>query len=187
MAEHNLDHDLDPRENPPTEAPELERPESHHEESDVNVWAVGKFAIVLALFCILALLGLAGLLRYWVTHETAENQEAPSAGLDVDARKLPPEPRLEVTPAIDLHEMRAAEDEILNSYGWIDREHGLVRIPIGRAMDLLAQRGLPTLGEQGPHSASHAVAPTESGMGQIMQQPGGPLAPELYPGGHGSN
>ena len=30
-------------------------------------------------------------------------------------------------------------DAHLHTYGWIDRRHGVVRIPIDRAMDLLAQ------------------------------------------------
>jgi len=38
----------------------------------------------------------------------------------------------------------AAQDEKLTSYGWIDRSNGIVQIPIERAMDLLAQRGLPS-------------------------------------------
>jgi hypothetical protein len=32
----------------------------------------------------------------------------------------------------------------LNSYGWLDRSNGIVRIPIDRATDLILQRGLPT-------------------------------------------
>ena len=40
--------------------------------------------------------------------------------------------------------IRAAEDQVLNSYAWMDPEKGVVRIPIGRAMDLLAERGLPS-------------------------------------------
>jgi hypothetical protein len=39
--------------------------------------------------------------------------------------------------------MQAAEDSLLKSYGWIDRERGIVRIPIDRAIEILAQRGLP--------------------------------------------
>ncbi len=39
---------------------------------------------------------------------------------------------------------RDREAAELESYGWIDRKSGIVRIPIDRAMDLLAQRGLPT-------------------------------------------
>lgn len=43
-------------------------------------------------------------------------------------------------------QLRATEDAILTTYGWVDREKGVVRIPIDRAIDLLAQRGLPTRG-----------------------------------------
>jgi hypothetical protein len=43
--------------------------------------------------------------------------------------------------------MRAEEDQILGSYGWIDRERGIVRVPIDRAITLLAQKGLPTRAE----------------------------------------
>ena len=51
--------------------------------------------------------------------------------------------RLQITPEVDLAALRAKENRELASYGWIDKESGVVRIPIVRAMDLIAQRGLP--------------------------------------------
>ncbi len=60
------------------------------------------------------------------------------------ARRLPPEPRLQTNPRGDLLELRQKEDRILNSYGWIDRDAGIARIPIERAMELTAARGLPS-------------------------------------------
>jgi hypothetical protein len=57
--------------------------------------------------------------------------------------KTPPGPRLQTSARADLARFRAHEEQTLNSYGWIDRNKGLVRIPIERAMNLLAQRGLP--------------------------------------------
>jgi hypothetical protein len=39
--------------------------------------------------------------------------------------------------------MRAEEDASLNSYGWVDKEQGVVHIPIERAMDTVVERGLP--------------------------------------------
>ncbi len=57
--------------------------------------------------------------------------------------RLPPEPRLQTQPREDLREMRAREDEILTSYGWIDKNAGVVRIPIDRAMKMTVERGLP--------------------------------------------
>jgi hypothetical protein len=39
------------------------------------------------------------------------------------------------------------ENDVLESYDWVDQNNGVVRIPIDRAMDLVAQRGLPVLPE----------------------------------------
>ena len=51
-------------------------------------------------------------------------------------------PRLEVTPKEDLQRFDRSEAELTNSYGWTDRSRGTVRIPVDRAIELLAQRGL---------------------------------------------
>ena len=37
----------------------------------------------------------------------------------------------------------AAEEQELNSYGWVDAGNGITRIPIDRAMDLILEQGLP--------------------------------------------
>ena len=58
-------------------------------------------------------------------------------------RQLPPEPRLQTDPRQDLLQLRAEEDAVLDSYGWADRQAGVVRIPIEHAIEILAQRGLP--------------------------------------------
>ena len=52
-------------------------------------------------------------------------------------------PRLQISSAVDLQDFRTREEAELNSYGWIDRTAGVVRIPVDRAMNLLLQRGLP--------------------------------------------
>ncbi len=60
-----------------------------------------------------------------------------------ESSELPPEPRLQETPALDLARFRAKEDETLSTYGWVDRQAGVVRIPIERAMEIVAKEGLP--------------------------------------------
>ena len=55
----------------------------------------------------------------------------------------PAAPRLEINPRESLAVLHAHEDAALTHYGWIDREHGVARIPIDRAMALLAERGRP--------------------------------------------
>jgi hypothetical protein len=54
-----------------------------------------------------------------------------------------PAPALQVKPQVDLQTYRTRADHDLNSYGWIDQGHGVAKIPIERAMDLLLARGLP--------------------------------------------
>ena len=113
-----------------------------HEETDVNEWAVGKFAVALALVIVAALFLLFGLFRYLLSREGG-----PPAGRSQVAASQPvkafPQPQLQQSEVLDLEAVRTAEDRVLNSYAWIDPEKGVVRIPIDRAMDLLVERGLP--------------------------------------------
>lgn len=54
-----------------------------------------------------------------------------------------PAPQLEVNERTELNDIRLREENILSTYGWVDQNAGTVHIPIERAMDLLAQQGLP--------------------------------------------
>jgi hypothetical protein len=134
MAGNN--HSRDEREAP---SPAPEEPPQGHEEKDVNVWAVARFAMALVLLCAVALIGLAGLFRYFQTRE-AGLQPPAVEGADLKGPSLPPQPRLQNSPIQDLKQMRQDEDQILGSYGWIDRQKGIVRLPIARAMELLSER-----------------------------------------------
>jgi hypothetical protein len=60
-----------------------------------------------------------------------------------------PQPRLERNERVEIKDFRLKEEQTLNSYGWVDEKTGVVRIPIERAMQLLAQRGLPTIPKAG--------------------------------------
>jgi hypothetical protein len=60
-----------------------------------------------------------------------------------------PQPRLERNERIEINDFRLHEEQRLNSYGWVDEKAGVVRIPIERAMELIAQRGLPTTPKAG--------------------------------------
>jgi hypothetical protein len=51
---------------------------------------------------------------------------------------------VEVAPYEQLQQLRVREDHILNSYAWVDKNAGTVRVPIDRAIDLLAAKGLPS-------------------------------------------
>lgn len=60
-----------------------------------------------------------------------------------------PEPRLEENERTELNGFRYGEEEKLNSYGWVDEKSGVAHIPINQAMQLIAQRGLPTTPQTG--------------------------------------
>jgi hypothetical protein len=55
-----------------------------------------------------------------------------------------PNPKLEEDERGQLNGIRLKEEQTLSTYDYIDKNTGTVRIPIDRAMDLIAQRGLPT-------------------------------------------
>jgi hypothetical protein len=84
-----------------------------------------------------------------------------------------PEPGLQVDPGDDLRRYVAGEEQVLNSYDWVDRDRGVVRIPINRAMDLLLRRGLPVRpGSLGPTELEMQQQKAQMGSGVPGNQPG---------------
>jgi len=117
-------------------------PQSHHEERDVNIRAILAFGAGLIAVAIVIHVLVWLLFMYFNAREAAQPPaEYPLA--TEQKRRLPPEPRLQTNPREDLRELRAGEDELLTTYGWVDRNVGVVRIPIDEAMKLVIQRGLP--------------------------------------------
>lgn len=60
-----------------------------------------------------------------------------------DPAKRFPKPTLQTDDVADLDQMRAKEEQILNSYAIIDQKAGVARIPIDEAMKLVVKEGLP--------------------------------------------
>jgi hypothetical protein len=113
-----------------------------HQTSDINLRVVSWTAIGLVLSAIAVFLAVGGLFSLFKRQYASAT--APSR--ITSPGRLPPPPRLQTSPSSDLQQLLEAENAKLNSYGWIDRSAGVIRIPIDRAMDLLAQRGLPERG-----------------------------------------
>lgn len=57
-----------------------------------------------------------------------------------------PQPRLLVNEPANLADLRKHEHELLTTYGWMDQNAGVVRLPIERAKELILERGLPVRG-----------------------------------------
>jgi len=120
---------------------DAENPTTHHETSDISIRGVFAFGIALFLTAVLIHFMIWLLFMYFNGRESAA--KTPQYPLAVGQHRVPPEPRLQTNPREDLHDLRASEDAILNGYGWVDRNSGVVHIPISEAMKLTLERGLP--------------------------------------------
>lgn len=97
----------------------------------------------------------AGLVFLTSSRQTALRDPAPLPAIDLP--RLSPGPMLQANPPGDLKQMQKAELDALDSYGWTDRNAGIVRIPVSRAMDVILERGLPT------RAAGAQTRPAEGG------------------------
>jgi len=148
------------------------------EPTDVRVSGVMVFLLSLCFFA-----GVTALLAYGIgkalnAHMAREDGPRSKWAQTVDLRPLgemPNNPEMQnklaemtqnfPTPRVqtddgnqDVADLHAREDLLLNNYSWVDQTQGKVRIPIQRAMELLAQRGLPVAPamEQAPQMTGDA-------------------------------
>jgi hypothetical protein len=143
-----------------TEDPQSNRhnQEVEFEREDLAPKPIFIFLISLTVGCVLVSFVLRGLYRYLDAyenrHQPVQSPLAPPARTDtriVEPGDITtfPQPRLESNERLEIREFRLKEEEQLNSYGWVEEKAGIVHIPIERAMELLAQRGLPTRPQAG--------------------------------------
>lgn len=116
-------------------------PQGGYEKSDASPRVLLYFALVVAVILAAASLSLIWLFKYF---QKAENPGSFVAAPFAAERPLPPLPRIQPNPGADMQNYYQSQQSLLNSYGWIDRQNGIVRLPIDRAMELLLERGLPT-------------------------------------------
>jgi hypothetical protein len=110
-----------------------------HETRDIQITPIGVAAVALVALIIFSMVAMLILMKYYEVREAADSPPANPLAAQF-ARTTPPEPRLQTHPARDIAEFRAQEDAILHGYGWVDKNAGVVRIPVARAMELQLQR-----------------------------------------------
>jgi hypothetical protein len=130
-----------------------------YEKEDINERSTFWFG-----FWILALMvGVAFLVKplYNLLVARGVETQTPAAYVaDADPEALrPPAPRLQARPEVELAELRAQEDAILGSYAWVEKDRGLVRIPVDEAMRIVAERGMPTFPTPSDDAESEEEAP----------------------------
>lgn len=118
---------------------------SGHELRDLPPARIALFGVALAVIIVSVLFITYALFQRF---QAGETRARPLPSPLSYSQEPTPEPRLEVNPGVELKTMRAEEDEILKSYDWIDRDRGIVRMPIDRAIEVLAEKGLPVRAAQ---------------------------------------
>ncbi len=169
-------------------------PQVGHESRDVPIGGVLYFLI--ALVCIILLTMVFLWWFFGVLSEQISRTDPPPPPL-AGERTPPLGPRLQSSPAEDMHELRAEEAEMLHTYRWISPAEQIVRIPIERAIDLVAEQGLPDWpapagGQQPGTQPPNNPQPNGQQQGNPQQQPGTspqqpvPAGPALQPAGQPS-
>ncbi|MGB8481027.1 MAG: hypothetical protein WCE63_19650 [Acidobacteriaceae bacterium] len=162
-----------------------------YELSDANITDIAGFLVVMAasiaVVFVLAF-GIGKLLYYGLNKQDgAPNKWSQLAGVkpgnmesspQIEQQQLQqlvkrfPTPRLQSDDGnMEVADMHAREDMLLDHYTWVDQNKQTVRIPIERAMQLIAQKGLPVESQQGPQeqamfgdSSTTVTAPLTNGF-----------------------
>lgn len=114
-----------------------------HETRDVSFPPVVLTSFILVAITLLSFVTMWWLMTFLTAREIREQGDISAVRIE-SRRAEPPQPRLQTHPLRDMQDLRAGEKETLSSYGWVDRSAGVVRLPIERALELTAERGLPS-------------------------------------------
>ncbi|MDX9975572.1 MAG: hypothetical protein RBU21_21480 [FCB group bacterium] len=150
-----------------------------YEQADLNAKSIAVFIVILSVVVILTGATMLGL--YFVLGKQNLESEPPGSPLAL-TNEMPPEPRLQALPSVDLRQMRERDAVMLNTYGWVSREAQVVRLPVERAMQIVAERGLPVFPITPPaqfQAPVSQVAPSPANPGSV--EPAPTTVPEAVP------
>ena len=164
MPTHNHDDEIPPLS---SHGPEEVDASAGYEQTDIRVTGIVVFLASLGIF-----VAVTGVLCYGIgkvinahmeKHDGPNDKWHQTTDKAIDIRQLGnlptnpamqnkvseltqqfPTPRLQLDDGYqEIADMHAKEDLLLNNYSWVDKSQGKIRIPIDKAMELIAQHGLP--------------------------------------------
>ena len=141
-----------------------------HETTDANVRGLMWFGFGLLALIVFGFIVTEVAFHYFVGQQKFEHPTALFT-----RGQTPPAPLLQEHSGEELQQYLKQQKEILDGYGWVDRKAGVVRIPIGQAMNLLLQKGLPV--RTGPPTLAPS-APHELPRGDFAPPPVGVKGPQ---------
>jgi hypothetical protein len=182
------------------DASDIRNPDITHEVSDVNTRAILWFVLFLAGLIVVSLLllrGMFNLFESWA--KTAEGDRPVMARTEQE--RLPPDPKLQGAPGFKIKDEspvlteedkelelkgpqaeRKAVNKVwdyqLKNYGWVDRENGLVSIPIEEAIKKIARDGIKPVKPQSSNQQQQqqagqtpgAQVPSDSSSGRQTER-----------------
>jgi hypothetical protein len=141
-----------------------------HEYTDANVWAIAKFGLWLIITALIVHVGIGMMYALLIEQATVTGEQRYPLASSTDS-PLPPEPRLQQSPAAEMVHFRTLEERRLQGYGWVDKENGVVHIPIEEAMRLAIERGLPARADDPARSAaSSSMLASDASAGRVLEQ-----------------
>ncbi len=134
-----------------------------YERTDVGVTGILVFLLAMGIFVAVTAFTCYGIGKLLNAHLNREDGPNNKWTRTVDIRQLgdmPSDPEMQnkmaqitqsfPTPRLllddgdrDIADLHAREDILLDHYTWVDQSKGIVRIPIERAMQIIAEKGLP--------------------------------------------
>jgi hypothetical protein len=122
---------------------------AQYEHTDIDPGIGYKFALWLTVAMVLSFGIVYGVFMFFDRQQRQADVAAQKYPLAVGVERPNPTPFLQTQPFQDISMLRGDEAKKLTSYGWVDKEGGVTRIPVDRAMELMLQRGFPTRSEGG--------------------------------------
>jgi hypothetical protein len=92
---------------------------------------------------LLVVLGLTWGIAMFFKGSLLKKDPAPAALAEARETRVPPGPNLQANPSADMAAFRAAEEQELTKWAWVDKEKSVARVPALRAMEIVLSRGLP--------------------------------------------
>jgi hypothetical protein len=145
-------------------------PGSTYEHTDATTGIIVKFLFWLAVIAVVIHFGLA-LMYSTLIDRAMERGERRYPLAAIQGDRLPPAPRLQQKPRNELYDFRRGEQSLLEGYGWMNRNDGVVHIPIEDAMRLIVERGTlssPAAGTEGRETPG--MMPTDASAGRVVER-----------------
>ena len=114
-----------------------------YERTDANAGGALRAGLYMLAMMVVTALLVVPFYRLLARGETAAQPPAAEVVESTVSEPAPSFPRLVESEPRVLAGFRAQEEALLTSYGWVEKDKGLCRIPIDEAMRIVAARGLP--------------------------------------------